>query len=384
MRRASSIGVVLALVLLITAACQPTDGAWSGAASMATPRVEHAASLIPTTGRVLVTGGRTSTSVLRTAERYDPGTGQWTTVAPMSTPRAGHTSTALADGRILVAGGTSGASAEVFDGPSNRWTATAPMKRSRSGHRAVRLSSGRVLVAGGGEGAEVYDPATNTWSSTGALPTAVSVPDDTADTEYREVKAVDGLVALSSGRALAIVGHEILRLPNCPGVCGTTTTETDVLQYGAATNSWTLVPNMPLELADTTATRLNSGRVLVLGGQGGGLHEWEASSSAQVYDPATREWSTRSPMQDGRVEHTATLLADGRVLVAGGTGLCCDGPRSSTETYDPATLGFTPQPAMAAARQRHVAVRLEDGRVLVAGGDVAGEPSRTVEIFRTG
>ena len=391
-RRASAAAALGLAAVALVAACGPVPGGWSATASMATPRLEHAASLISATGRVLVSGGRTDAggAALRSVERYDPGTGRWTTVAPMGGARAGHTSTALANGRILVAGGSSAASAEVFDGPANSWTATGPMRRVRTGHFAARLSNGRVLVAGGGQGAEYYNPATNTWTATGAIPSSVSVPPSTPDVEYRRVRhEVDGLVPLSDGRALAIVAHEILELPNCPGVCGSTYTETEVAVYTASSNSWTLVPNMPEELIDTTVTLLSNGRVLVLGGRPGYFHDQYASESAQVYDPATGQWFTRGDMADPRVRHTATLLADGRVLAAGGSGLCCyESPHASSEAYVPADQRFASLPAMTRGREGHVAVRLADGRVLVAGGLVPGDPSytevvsATAEVFR--
>jgi hypothetical protein len=367
---------------------------------MSTPRVEHAASLIPATGRVLVTGGRSESTAdvldppaLRSAERYDPATGRWTTVAPMGTARAGHTSTALADGRILVAGGATTASAEVFSGPSNSWKPTGPMKKARTGHFAARLSNGRVLVAGGAAGAEYYNPATNTWTATGAIPSAVTVPPSTPDLEYRRVrKEVDGLVPLSDGRALAIIAHEILRLPDCAGVCGATYVETEVALYTASTNAWTLVPNMPEELIDTTATLLSNGRVLVLGGSPGEAYDRDIVNTAQIYEPASGAWFLRSPMNDDRLLHTATLLADGRVLAAGGvTRACCEESRlASSEVYIPADKAFARLPPMTRARQLHVAVRLNDGRVLVAGGLVPGDPSyttvvsATAEVFRPG
>jgi hypothetical protein len=361
---------------VLAAGCTPTPGSWSRTASMATPRYEHAASLLPRTGRVLVTGGRSSTDLdapaLRSAERYDPATASWTTVAPMGSARARHTATALADGRILVAGGAATASAEVFDGPTNTWTATGPMKKVRAGAFAVRLSNGRVLVAGGGPGAEVYNPGTNAWTATGAIPTGVVVPPGDQNTEIRLYRReVDGLVPLSSDRALAIVGSEILELPDCPGVCGSSYTKTDVVVYTASTNSWALAPNMPVELIDTTSTLLSNGRVLVLGGDDGEEYERFASSRAQIYDPGSGAWLPRSPMAARRVRHSATLLADGRVLVVGGSDECCSSegaPWRSTEAYVPPDKAFAPLPPMSKPREGHVAVRLADGRVLVAGG----------------
>src|SRR5262245_29396441 len=91
----------------------------------------------------------------------------------LATPRGGHTDTLLADGKVLVAGGTSRggnslASAELYDPTSRNWTPTASLATKRSGHTATLLPSGKVLVAGGFRvnalaSAELYDPATGTW-----------------------------------------------------------------------------------------------------------------------------------------------------------------------------------------------------------------------------
>ena len=102
--------------------------------------------------RVLVTGGYNG-SYIASAEIYDPATGAWTATGSMATPRGGHSATRLADGRVLVAGGSNGsafvASAEIYDPATGTWTATGSMATPRYGHTATRLADGRVLVAGG-------------------------------------------------------------------------------------------------------------------------------------------------------------------------------------------------------------------------------------------
>ncbi len=128
-----------------------------------------------------------------------------------------------------------------------------------------------------------------------------------------------------------------------------------------------------------TATRLRDGRVLVLGGvTGTALAE---TSSAEIYDPVTDSFSTLSvTMTRARAFHTATLLGDGRVLVAGGTVPGSGGAFSSrtAEIYDPAAGTFTALPDMAAYRAGHTATLLGDGCVLLAGGHGT---DRTLEIF---
>jgi hypothetical protein len=133
--------------------------------------------------------------------------------------------------------------------------------------------------------------------------------------------------------------------------------------------------------ARNTATLLRDGRVLIVGGSAGG---WGSASlkSAELYNPATGKFSLTGSMQVARAGHTATMLKDGRVLVAGGHSTDLGGqwiaptthfpdmglPLASAEIYDPATGKFSPTGSMIAARDSQTATLLRDGRVLVAGG----------------
>src|SRR5207249_3733005 len=91
--------------------------------------------------------------------------------------------------------------------------------------------------------------------------------------------------------------------------------------------------------------------------------------TAEAYDSGRNSWSPVGAMTVARFRHTATLLEDGRVLVAGGMG--AGGPLASSELFDPSSNSWQPGPAMNAARARHTATLLPDGRVLVAGGEGA-------------
>ena len=127
--------------------------------------------------------------------------------------------------------------------------------------------------------------------------------------------------------------------------------------------SLTLAPGSDSGITGT-ATRLADGTVLVAGGFG-----TSSQATAERYDPATNTWTSAGSMREGRVGHTATLLPNGKVLVAGGANSTQGGTYLATaELYDPAADGWRPAGALAGPRSGHTATPLPDGRVLVAGG----------------
>ncbi len=155
----------------------PASGTWAPTGSLATARGNQTATLLPN-GKVLVAGGRPNGGVLTSAELYDPASGTWTPTGSLATARVFHTATLLPNGKVLVAGGldTSSvlASAELYDPASGTWTTTGSLATARHFHTATLLPNGKVLVASGSgdASAELYDPASGTWGPTGSLATA--------------------------------------------------------------------------------------------------------------------------------------------------------------------------------------------------------------------
>ena len=148
----------------------------------------------------------------------------------------------------------------------------------------------------------------------------------------------------------------------------------------AGATAWTPTGGLEVARDFATATLLRNGKVLVAGGiraKGTGAGGYLAS--AELYDPRTGRWSATGTMRQSRVHHTATLLPNGKVLVAGGYGF--GGFRRSAELYDPATRRWSATGHMALPRDEHTATALKNGQVLVAGGDDDGVALASAELY---
>src|SRR5207249_312001 len=159
----------------------PASGTWTATGSLSPGASEHTATLLPN-GKVLVAGGLNGNfdtgSLHATPALYQPASVNCITTGSLAAARCYHTATLLPNGKVLVAGGFNDsnrlASAELYDPASGTWTATGSLGAARNGHIATLLPNGKVLVAGGFNGdsdssilvsAELYDPASGTWSA---------------------------------------------------------------------------------------------------------------------------------------------------------------------------------------------------------------------------
>ena len=348
------------------AAAQPA-GTFTATGSMLTARGYHTATLL-SNGKVLITGGLTPTStaamLVSAAELYDPASGKFSSTGSMTVPRASHAATLLPDGRVLITGGDSSDflltnRAEIYDPSTGMFAVTNNMAGPRTCHHAILLRNGKVLIVGGVGGpdypppAELFDPAAGTFSLTGSY----AAP----DLDFNTCEAAAATL-LADGKVLIIWQF---------GGAAVYDPETGFFERTGP----------PIGIGGNfglpSATLLLTGKILAAGGADDGGYR----DSAEFYSSGT--FTPAGNMTTGRAGHTATLLPDGSVLLAGsGTCFGCanvDAP-SSAELYDPARAAFVGLGAMSIRRVGHTATLLNSGRVLIAGGAYYPETS-TAELY---
>ena len=309
---------------------------------MGTPRTGHSAVRL-LEGRLLVVGGYPEDEpdlALTSAELYDPATGTWSPTGTMLRPAGGFQATLLRDGRVLVGDVDDPASdspvfgAEVYDPVSGTWTATGRMVTH--GGVATLLADGKVLVMGT-DGCELYDPSTGTWIATGKM---------IAGRYYRPAH-----VLLPDGRVLVAGG-----LVDDRGVASAEL-------YDPTTGTWTATADMHTSKADTTATLLPDGKVLVTG-----KADYQSSGPPELFDPATGTWTATGDLARPDTRYgSATLLPDGTVLVSG------ERNSADAEVYEPLSRSWSTTGTMLQIRSAAPATLLLDGTVLVAGGSECHE-----------
>jgi hypothetical protein len=436
----SSLKAILVPVLLFGAASHASmaqsPNTFKATGDMSTPRIGHTATLL-TNGKVLIAGGAHNSFVngnylnylpVASAELYDPSSETFTTTGSMATSRVGHTATRLPNGKVLIAGGSRDgsylpiASAELYDPSTGTFTATGSMATIRVDHTATLLPNGKVLIAGGARelsangsyqpvasAAELYDPSTGTFTVIGKLDDSVYTPSATV---------------LVDGRVLIVGKNAYLYDPGTGGLSdpifdnylgmyfnqmGTVLMNGKVLFAGydddegdfwgpelfdPATQVFSLIGNMIARRANYTATLLPDGTVLIAGRgwlvPGNSEYFYSTGNSAELYDPVTGTFSNTGRMATDRDGPTATLLNDGRVLVAGGVQIVQPPPTvvmttlSSAEIYHPGALVPAPVLLSLSGNGRGQGAILHAGTHQVVSSSnpaIAGEP---LEIYLTG
>jgi hypothetical protein len=328
-------------------------GLWIATGTMGTPRFDPAAVRL-LDGRVLVVGGSGDESDPATAELYDPARGTWSDTGNMLKPQAGFPPTLLLDGKVLVGDVDDPdpateddeiAGAEVYDPASGTWSSAG---NACFGDTATLLRDGKVLAACQ-SGPQVYDPDSGTWSATGNMITP---------------RHYHTATLLRDGTVLVAGGYD--------GGDG----PVDAAElYDPDTGSWTATANTYRDGRSCTgcpggvgwATLLPDGALLF-------MREGSVVPFAQIYDPATGAWTTTADMARPDISlgewSSPALLSDGRVLMAGLLSRRADNPPPCTAAvlFDPRTGSWTTASSMLRCGNSSSFTPLLDGTILVAGG----------------
>jgi galactose oxidase-like protein/Kelch motif protein len=318
-------------------------------------------------------------SLIAAAFTASPAVAQtWSPAGNMSIPRESeHQVTTLIDGRVLVSGGHSAGSsnggyntklAELWDPSTNLWSTTGSTNTGRVGHTATRLGDGKVILAGGVNAnictsdvtTELYDPATGSWSGSGNLPFAT----------YGHTATL-----LPNGKVLLVGGGDR---------CGTVFS--GAVLYDPASGAWSSTGNMTTPREFHNAVGLSDGRVLVAGGLG--PSPFPALSSAEIYDPATGTWSSTGGMATTRFGgEYLSVLADGRVLGSAGysgSGFSGSPNGPQAEIFDPATGTWSSTGSMSVGHSGGTFTLLFSDAVLVAGGGETTASRTSAELWDPG
>jgi len=325
----------------------PADGGWESKPDLRTARKLHTVTALDD-GTVLVTGGLTGTAATgagtAACERSTAAVDAWHPTGAMGTHRWGHSAVRLNDGTVMVAGGSTVRagqtmkalrSVERYDPESGEWTALPDMTDARTGHTAVVLAEGRVLVCGGTAPVgtatdpgvafcEVYDPQENRWTPTGSLLRARR--------HHRAVRVDEHSVLITGGTAAGANGEG----PFDPFADHTA----ELFDLGSG--SWSAVADLPSGRGFHRSVRWGSGQVLVVGGAASDRDE-AGYRSAVVLDVKKNVWTPVAGMATGRWSFAAAELPDTtdthehRVLVVGGvtrSGLAAADPGVTELTVD--------------------------------------------------
>jgi len=321
--------VILGFLGITQIANAQIGGTFVRVGDMTIERSSPAATLLAD-GRVLILGGP--------PELYDPSTRSFS--RSNVAPPCGRAARLLLDEQVLIIC-PSGIASQLYDPATDTLRTTGAMIQTQGPYWATLLPNGKVLV-GGGARAELYDPATGTFSLTGKY--------------VQDSPNFAGPNLTGDGRVL-LTGAALPEI------------------YDPATGTWSLTADtgspallVLMSIVEWQATTsLMDGTVLFTGGNDddtcGGF------ATAEVFDPSTKTFSFARLMNSNRDAHSATLLNDGTVLVAGGgVGWCFAPTKDSAEIYVPGKRSFVPAGRMTVPRSGHSATLLKDGTVLIAGG----------------
>ncbi|MFO1526453.1 MAG: kelch repeat-containing protein [Turneriella sp.] len=360
---------------------QPMPLGWEATGSMITGRYLHTATLLAD-GRVLITGGSATGPTLASAEIFDPnangGIGSFQSTGSMSTGRYEHTATLMGDGRVLVAGGYNGssyvASAEIFDPNANggigAFTTTGNLATGSGSHTATRLPNGRVLLIGG-QSMSSQSAIVQIFDPTGNG----GIGAFTAMTSLNVARAAHTTTLLNDGRLLVTGGH------NSTGFLSSAEL------YDASANAGL---GASVNTAAMGAARYLDSTTLMFGGialVSGGFSGSGQVTLNEIFNPTGNSgagtFTATGNMVLSRYNHTSARLSDGSVLIIGGKN--GSSFLAAAEIFNPAANAgagaFSTTASMSTPRIWHTATRLQSGIILVIGGYNGSAATGIAEIY---
>lgn len=347
---------------LVTVRANSMQSQFTESGQMSTPRLGHTANIISADGKVLVAGGNNGNgSTLGTAEIYDPATGTFqnpTQPLTLVIARSNHTATRLDDGKVLMAGGVQGVlalnSAELFDPITATFIGTGSMQYARFAHTATLLKDDTVLITGGYDDSGTTFSSAEIYSEPSPRNSGGFVPTKGSMSNARVGHAASLLL---DGRVLITGGAEAF---------GSNSFLSSAEMYDPATGQFTAVTPMNVPHWSHTSITLPDGRVVIAGGY---------DPSVEVFSPSTQSFSVVGHLSKPRIQAAAVLLSNGDVLITGGgPDACCAGvnPFDTTDVIHPladGTFSISSGAQMVSARMKHTATVLPTGAVLLTGGE---------------
>jgi hypothetical protein len=289
--------------------------------------------------------------------------------------RRGHTATVLADGSVLIAGGEASGgivtSVERFVPATRTFTREeASFVVGRAHHTASVLPDGRHLVTSGSDNVNTVGSNELFDSDSGLFMTLPA--------SLLELRAGHTATVLHDGRVLIAGGRQPAALGSTEAFDGQFATLFKPRFDSGGGQFLSLSSQLVEPRSDHTATLLPDGRVLIAGGQ----NDSGFLTSVEVFDPAANAFVLlAATLPVARAGHSATLLPDGRVLLLGGRNT--SGYLDAALVFDPATNSFAEaQERLALPRAHHTATLLYYGEILIAGGDTAAGPSAHTEFVK--
>jgi Kelch motif/Galactose oxidase, central domain len=327
---------------------------------MGAPRFAHSATVLPS-GNVLLAGGCVEVDQMAPAATCESPTGSlqvyeeasgFSSVGSLAAPRAWHGATLLPSGSVVFVGGLANleeplSRVEAFDPLTLGVEEVLPLFEARYAAGVTLLPTGKVLAAGGLDVDGATVDSAELWTSSGG---------DTRSHTLHETRHSHSATLMKPSGKVLISG----------GVTVSGATHGEV--FDPSTNSFTLTGPMQKLHLRSTASALPNGEVLVAGGQNAAQ---QALSSTEIYDPETNAFRSGPSMSTPRIHHLAAELPDGRILIHGGSIDGTDYPLSlltDAEIFDPASGEFSEAEKATYWRYGGESTPLADGRVLVTGG----------------